>query len=239
MAPPPASVDFEIPTAIDGDVGARHGATALNNLFSSTETDSGKLGVDTILNLDDRNDSPLSASDVGRFTSTAIDNPSGTSQATVQGRMSRFADLMNQVDEAASTDPLRAIALLRQYVLKDESIPTILWLRLFELYKTVDKKQVYDALAEHFQRRYHRPMVGWDEKLADRVPQTPLSAFKELDSQIEASWGMEIGLDRLQTLLCGHDQSDAIVFNAVLQRDLLDAAKIFLLDRDSSIAPKT
>ncbi len=243
---PPDALDFELPTAsvIEREAreaaaaaAARHGATALNNLFASTETE--KLGADTILDLDDRRHSPLSESDVGRFTATTVDNPSGMSKATMQGRMSRFADLLNQVDEAAATDPLRAIALLRQYVLKEEDIPTILWLRLFDLYKTVDKKQVYEALAEHFARRYNRPMVAWGEKLSDRVPQTPLSSFKELDSQIEASWGMEIGLDRLQTLLCDHNQSDAIVFNAVLQRDLLDAAKIFLLDRDSSIAGKT
>ena len=55
-------------------------------------------------------------------------------------------------------------------MLRDEDIPTILWLRLFALYKVVEKKPVYEALAEHFARRYGRPMVGWFETLADRAP---------------------------------------------------------------------
>ncbi len=148
--------------------------------------------------------------------------------------MTRFADLMNQVDETAPSDPLRAIAQLRQYVLRDEAIPTLLWLRLFELYKAVDKKPVYEALADHFSRRYGRTMTGWNETLAERTPQTPLSAMRELDTEIESSWGTEAGLARLQSLLCGRDQPDAIVFNAVLQRDLLDAAKIFLVGRSAT-----
>ncbi len=148
--------------------------------------------------------------------------------------MTHFADVMNQVDEAALSDPLRAIAQLRQYVLRDETIPTLLWLRLFELYRAVDKKPVYEALGEHFARRYGRPMVGWDETLAERTPQTPLSALRDLDNEIEASWGTEDGLARLQSLLCDRNQPDAIVFNAVLQRDLLDAAKIFLVGRSAA-----
>ncbi len=209
----------------------RHGASALDDLFAS---DTGRLGPDTILDLDDRHGSPLSTTEVDRLTAAMPVDGTTVEPQSIQGRMTRFADLMNQVDEAAPGDPLRAIAQLRQYVLRDETIPTLLWLRLFELYKAVDKKPVYEALAEHFARRYDRPMVGWNEMLADRTPQTPLSAMRKLDSEIEASWGTESGLARLQSLLCDRDQDDAIVFNAVLQRDLLDAAKIFLLGRSAT-----
>jgi hypothetical protein len=250
----PRGVDFELPastTALDFELPSatsiaslttaddlhdepRQGATALSDLFAS---DTGRLGPDTILDLDDRNGAPLSTTEVDRLTTTGIlDDLDGSMPVTAQARMARFADLMNQVDEMAIADPLRAIAQLRQHVLRDENIPTLLWLRLFELYHAVGKKPVYEALGEHFTRRYHRPMVGWGQKLADRVPQTPLSAFKEIDREIEAAWGTEAGLARIRSLLCDRDQSDAVVFNAVLQRDLLDAAKIFLLDRDSSIS---
>jgi hypothetical protein len=231
----PPGLDLELPartemtsTTVD-DRDTRHGATALDQLFA---TDTGRLGPDTILDLDDRSGVRLSRTEM-----EALSDEDGP--ASVQQRMTRFADVMNQVDEFAGTDPLRSIALLRQYVLRDEDIPTVLWLRLFELYKAVDKKPVYEALAEHFARRYHRPMAGWGQTLADRVPQTPLSALRELDAEIEAMWGTKDGLERLHGLLCGREQPDTVVFNAVLQRDLLDAAKVFLLDRDSSIAKKS
>jgi hypothetical protein len=244
IQPVATSLDFELPSmtsimpldAFVRDELEPHGATALDNLFAAETT---KLGVDTILDLDDRHGAPLSATEVDRLTGGDGDVVDGFAGTTTQGRLTRFAELMNQVDETAQAEPLRAIAQLRQFVLRDENIPTLLWLRLFELYKSVDKRMVYEALAEHFARRYNRPMVGWNEKLADRVPQTPLSAVGELDREIEELWGSEAGIDRLQALLCGRDQPDAIVFDAVLQRDLLDVAKIFLLDRGASIAPKT
>ncbi len=78
-------------------------------------------------------------------------------------------------------------------------------------------------------------MIGWTEQLADRVPQTPLSAMGHIDREIEAAWGKEDGLERIRALLCDRDQDDAIVFNAVLQRDLLDAAKVFPPDVESVI----
>ncbi|MEO8937169.1 MAG: hypothetical protein ABI277_07430, partial [Burkholderiaceae bacterium] len=172
--------------------------------------------------------SPLGTTEVDRLMTTAVDGSSVLFvEDSTSARMARFADLMNQVDDATASDPLHAIALLRQYVLRDEQIPTLLWLRLFELYKAVDKKPVYEALAEHFARRYHRPMVGWTQTLGDRVPQTPLSAMGAIDRELEASWGKEAGLERIRSLLCDRDQDDTVVFNAVLQRDLLDAAKVF------------
>jgi hypothetical protein len=241
----PSPLDFELPSAtqimtIHGHsmeptevIQPRHGATALDDLFASNAG----LGPDTILDLDERHGSPLSTTEVDRLTSTEVNGADPVAQSSTRARMARFADLMNQVDEGATTDPLRAIALLRQYVLRDERIPTLLWLRLFDLYKAVDKRPVYEALAEHFNRRYHRPMVSWSQTLADRVPQTPLSAFHELDREIEASWGTEQGLDRLQTLLCDRSQDDSIVFNAVLQHDLLDAAKIYPISEDTKDGP--
>ena len=231
----PTSLDFELPstTAIaplgtGGDGPVRHGATALDDLFPPL----GGPGPDTILDLDQRDDSPLSTTEIDRLTTTSVDAPVVDSSQSMRVRMGRFADLMNQVDETAVADPLRAIANLRQYVLRDELIPTLLWLRLFELYKVVDKRPVYEALGEHFSRRYHRPMIEWSQTLADRVPQKPLSAMHDIDRRIEAQWGKEQGLELLRSYLCDRDQDDAIVFNAVLQRDLLDAAKVFPLDAD-------
>lgn len=231
----PTALDFELPSATaiakadaeyadDAAASERHGATALDDLFPSLASP----GPDTILDLDDRDASPLSTTEVDRLTTTAVDGVDADSvNASTRSRLTRFADLMNQVDEAAGSDPLRAIAHLRQYVLRDEQIPTLLWLRLFELYRAVDKKPVYEALSEHFARRYHRPMVGWNETLADRVPQTPLAAMGMIDREIESLWGKEEGVERLRQLLCDRDQDDLVVFNAVLQRDLLDAAKVF------------
>lgn len=232
----PTTLDFELPSSTQvapldgrevdsfGEPPMRHGATALANLFA-TETEP---GIDTILDLDDRHGTPLSTTEVDRLTTTAVEGPNDAFIApSTRALLARFADLMNQVDEVDGSDPLRAIALLRQYVLRDEKIPTLLWLRLFQLYRKVDKKPVYEALAEHFFRRYQRPMVGWDQQLADRVPQTPLSAMGQVDREIEGLWGQDAGLERIRSLLCDRDQDDAIVFNAVLQRDLLDAAKVF------------
>ena len=208
----------------------RHAATALGDIFASLSSP----GVDTILNLDEQDGPPLITTEVERLSSTEVEGTQREAQqASTRFRLARFADLIDQVDEAAHTDPLRAIAMLRQYVLRDEQIPTLLWLRLFELYKQVDKKPVYAALGEHFARRYHRAMTGWDESLANRAPQTPLTSMPEIDRNLESRWGSEEGLERLRSLLCDRNQPDAIVFNAVLQRDLLDAAKVFPLDNNS------
>ena len=225
----PTVLDFEVTsvsTVIEAPPGAadndeadntmRHAASVLDSLFPT-------LGVDTILRLDDP------GSD--RMMSTEVEaNEREAEQASLKFRLARFADLIGGVDETAATDPLRAIAQLRQHVLRDERIPSLMWLRLFELYRRVDKKPVYEALAEHFARRYHRPMLKWDESLADRTPQIGLSALPEIDRNIEAQWGTELGLEMLRSLLCDRDQPDAVVFNAVLQRDLLEAAKVFPLD---------
>ena len=209
---------------------ARHAATVLDDIFPPL----GSPGVDTILNLDEQDGAPLITTEVDRLATTEVEGTQHeVQQASTRFRLVRFADLMHQVDDVAHADPLRAIAMLRQFVLRDEQIPTLLWLRLFELYKQVDKKPVYEALGEHFARRYHRTMAGWNESLDDRAPQTSLTASSEIDRDIEARWGTEEGLERLRSLLCDRNQPDAIVFNAVLQRDLLDAAKIFPLDNNS------
>ncbi len=250
---PPTAVDIELPSAPtpldfelastsivmplsasdDNDanhVPMRRAATALDDIFPSL----GSPGVDTILNLDERDGAPLITTEVDRLMSTEVEGTEREAQqASTRFRLVRFADLMHQVEDAAQSDPLRSIAMLRQYVLRDEQIPTLLWLRLFELYKQVDKKPVYEALGEHFARRYHRAMVGWNESLADRVAQKPLTAMVEIDRDLEARWGSHAGLERLRSLLCDRNQPDAIVFNAVLQRDLLDAAKTFPLDDNS------
>ena len=250
---PPAAVDIELPSAptpLDFELAStsivmplsasdsnnathvpmRRGATALDDIFPSL----GSPGVDTILNLDERDGAPLITTEVDRLASTEVEGAQREAQqASTPFRLVRFADLMHQVEDAAQSDPLRAIAMLRQYVLRDEQIPTLLWLRLFELYKQVDKKPVYEALGEHFARRYHRAMVGWHESLADRVAQKPLTAMVEIDRDLEARWGSQAGLERLRSLLCDRNQPDAIVFNVLLQRDLLDAAKAFPLDDNS------
>ncbi len=254
---PPSAVDFELPSAptpldfelpshsvvmplspaeqelYDEDANAkpaRHAATVLDDIFPSLSSP----GVDTILNLDEEDGAPLITTEVDRLTTTEVEGTQREAQqASTRFRLARFADLMHQVDDVAHVDPLRAIAMLRQFVLRDEQIPTLLWLRLFELYKQVDKKPVYEALGEHFARRYHRTMVGWNESLDDRAPQTSLTASSEIDRNIESRWGSEEGLERLRSLLCDRNQPDAIVFNAVLQRDLLDAARIFPLDNNS------
>ena len=48
-----------------------------------------------------------------------------------------------------------------------------------------------------------------------------------IDQEIEVLWGKEEGLQRIRSLLSDRGQEDAVVFNFVLQRDLLDAAKVF------------
>jgi hypothetical protein len=235
--PTNSGLDFDLPTATqigsmamlldDAEAHAgspRHAAAALDDLFAPADG----YGIDTILDLDEREGTPLSATEVDRLTEPDQADPADhPSPALMRSRMARFAALLDRVDEVSTTDPLRAIAQLRQFVLRDEQIPTLLWLRLFELYRRVDKKPVYEALAEHFARRYHRPMASWNQVLADVVPQKPLSAMPTIDRAIEAQWGTDAGIELLQTLLCDRAQEDEIVFNAVLQRDLLDAAKIF------------
>lgn len=242
----PTPLDFELPsasvvsplTAPDDDRSSgttvRHAATALDDIFPPL----GSPGVDTILNLDEQDGAPLITTEVDNPTTAEMEGTQREERlASTRSRLVRFVDLMHQVDEASQVDPLRAIAMLRQYVLRDEQIPTLLWLRLFALYKQVDKKPVYEALAEHFARRYGRTMTGWNESLSDRVPQIPLSAIDEIDRNLAARWGSEEGMEYLRSLLCDRNQPDAIVFNAVLQRDLLDAVKAFPLADNSLTDP--
>jgi hypothetical protein len=139
--------------------------------------------------------------------------------------------VVEQAEELGKNqEPTKAIAALRQYVLRDETIPTLMWLMLFSFYKQVNKRPVYDALGEHFSRRYKRPMARWDESLQSIAPQTPLSSLPELDEAIRAKWGSQAGIEMLRALTCGRDQPNEIIFNAALQRDLLQMAKVFPLN---------
>jgi hypothetical protein len=151
--------------------------------------------------------------------------------ASVQFRLTQFASVVDRAKEMQrSGDPTKAIALLREYVLRDDLSPTMIWLMLFDLYRMADKKPVYDALAENFERRYKRPMVPWKEPLTRKTPQSPLALNQELDLRINSLWGTHEGIDLLRDLTCGVDQPDRIVFNAELQRDLLQLAKVFPID---------
>jgi len=151
--------------------------------------------------------------------------------ATVQFRLIQFAAVLEQIDEMEkSQEPAKAIALLRQYVLRDESIPTLFWLLLFRFYKEINKKPVYEALGEHFARRYRRPMASWEEKLESRAPQLGLRDLPDIDARVRAHWGKREGIEIIRVLVCERDQADAVVFNEPLQRDLLQLAKIFPLD---------
>lgn len=152
-------------------------------------------------------------------------------QATVQFRLTQYASTAELAKQMQRTgDPAKAIALLREQVLRDESAPTAFWLILFELYKQVDKRTLYDALAEKFEARYHRPMIAWGENLSSKTAQSALASNPDLDLRINSLWGTRAGVDLLHELTCGIEQPDRIVFNAELQRDLLQLAKVFPLD---------
>lgn len=148
--------------------------------------------------------------------------------AALHARLSQFWAINAQVEAMIEAgDEARAIALLRRYVLRDENIPALMWLQLFDLYRRVDKKPVYEALADHFARRYERPMIAWDAQLSSKTPQIGLAALPELAASLRLTWGTSRGLAAVNRMLCGHRETDAVVFNAVLQRDLLDFAKTF------------
>ncbi len=163
-----------------------------------------------------------------------IPDDAGTVPAAVaahtgtQERLAQFAAVTAQVDALiGSGDAARAVALLRRYVLRDENIPTLMWLQLLDLYQRTDKRPVYDAVADHFTRRYARPVMAWDQTPADRAAQKHLSECPEIGDALRADRGTSAGLDMLNALLCGKDQPDAVVFNAVLQRELLDLVKSY------------
>jgi len=178
------------------------------------------MGPDTILRMDAA-EAPLTADEV---------SPHGAEQASVQFRLIQFAAVIDQAEELRRKGAAgNAIALLRQYVLRDETIPTQMWLLLFSLYKQVNKRPVYEALAEHFGRRYRRQMALWDEPLEAKTPQLALSFLPDLETRIESIMGTQAGIEFLRALTCGRDQPDDIVFNSQLQRDLLQLAKVFPL----------
>lgn len=180
-----------------------------------------QMGPDTILRMDD-DEAPHTPDEV---------SPHGAEQASVQFRLIQFAAIIDQAEELRRKGAAgKAIALLRQYVLRDETIPTQMWLLLFSLYKQVNKRPVYEALADHFGRRYRRQMALWDEPLEAKTPQLGLSLLPDLETRIQSITGTQAGIEFLRTLTCGRDQSDDIVFNSQLQRDLLQLAKVFPLD---------
>jgi hypothetical protein len=179
------------------------------------------MGPDTILRLDDQASAGLGAS---------ATNLAGE-QASLQFKLLQFAAVIEQATELQDAgEHTKAIAVLRQYVLRDETIPTLMWLMLFDLYRKVNKKPVYEALAEHFNRRYKRTMVRWDEELDAKTPQTRLSENPDIERQLKARWGTTAGLEMLRGLTCDRERSDNIIFNAALQRDLLAQAKIFPIE---------
>ncbi len=189
----------------------------------SAESDAPSMGPDTILRLDEQ------ATDASALPIASGENEA--EHASVQFRLIQFASVVEQAEELErNNEPTKAIATLRQYVLRDETIPTLMWLMLFALYKQVNKRPVYDALGEHFSRRYKRPMARWDESLQSIAPQTPLASLPELDAALKAKWGTQGGIEMLRLLTCGRDQPNEIIFNAALQRDLLQMAKVFPLN---------
>lgn len=199
-----APIDFELPIA----------RSAANEAPPS-------MGPDTILRMDE------AGSDVPGLVSVPDQE---AEQASVQFRLIQFAAVVEQAEELQRNhEPTKSIAILRQYVLRDETIPTLMWLMLFALYREVNKRPVYDALGEHFARRYKRPMARWDEPLQSLAPQTPLANLAELNAAIRAKWGTQAGIEMVRALTCGRDQPNEIIFNAALQRDLLQMAKVFPL----------
>jgi hypothetical protein len=190
---------------------------------SSADADAPGMGPDTILRLDEQA--------IGAGMLPVASSETEAEHASVQFRLIQFASVVEQAEELERTsEPTKAIATLRQYVLRDETIPTLMWLMLFALYKQVNKRPVYDALGEHFSRRYKRPMARWDESLQSIAPQTPLASLPELDAALKAKWGTQGGIEMLRLLTCGRDQPNEIIFNAALQRDLLQMAKVFPLN---------
>jgi hypothetical protein len=174
---------------------------------------------------------PLRTDDVLATIPLASSESHAPEPANVHFRLVQFASVLDQIDELERLrEPAKAIALLRQYVLRDEAIPTLFWLLLFHYYKQVNKKPVYDALGEHFSRRYRRTMVRWDETLSSRAPQSGLKDLPEIDERMREHWGTEAGLEEIRALLCDRDQADVIVFNEQLQRDLLHLTKVFPLE---------
>jgi hypothetical protein len=188
---------------------------------TASEAPAPTLGPDTILRLDEN---------VPSAEAPAATAPTGE-HASLQFRLLQFATVVEQASELqANNEPTKAIAVLRQYVLRDENIPTLMWLMLFELYKVVNKRPVYEALAEHFTRRYKRPMIRWEETLDQKTAQLGLASVPDIERQLKARWGTQAGLELLRGLTCDRDRADAITFNAVLQRDLLAQAKIFPIE---------
>jgi hypothetical protein len=200
-----APIDFELPIA----------RTAAN--------EPPPMGPDTILRMDEPADEDVPAALAGQDQESE--------QASVQFRLIQFAAVVEQAEELQrSHEPTKSIAILRQYVLRDETIPTLMWLMLFALYREVNKRPVYDALGEHFARRYKRPMARWDEPLQSLAPQTPLASLVELNASIRSNWGTQAGIEMVRALTCGRDQPNEIIFNATLQRDLLQLTKVFPLN---------
>jgi pilus assembly protein FimV len=202
-----APIDFELPIA-----------------KTASAAPAPAMGPDTILRMDEP-----AAADVPA-AAIVSERDQEAEQASVQFRLIQFASVVEQAEELQRNhEPTKSIAILRQYVLRDETIPTLMWLMLFALYREVNKRPVYDALGEHFARRYKRPMARWDEPLQSLAPQTPLASLTELNAAIRANWGTQAGIEMVRALTCGRDQPNEVIFNAVLQRDLLQMAKVFPL----------
>ena len=69
--------------------------------------------------------------------------------------------------------------------------------------------------------------MAWEQTLADRAAQKHLSECTEISAALRADRGTSAGLEMIHALLCGKDQPDAVVFNAVLQRELLELVKSY------------
>ncbi len=136
----------------------------------------------------------------------------------------RYALAVEQVDALAADHP-KAIALLREHVLRDEQAPTLMWLLLLGLYKQINKRPVYEALGEHFARRFHRNMVPWDMTVESRAAQTGLASLPEFATRLREHFGTPAGLEMLRAAVCDRDQPDSVVFDMTLQRELMDMCK--------------
>ncbi len=165
-----------------------------------------------------------------------IQGPLNLEKASLHFRLIQFASVIEQIEELLQkSDSTHAITLLRRYVLREEEVPTLMWLMLLEEYRKTNKRPVYSALSEHFARRYKRPMLSWNEALADKTPQITLAQYPEVDENIKRLWGTHKGLDLINSYITGTNQSDAIVFNALLQRELLQMVKNYPLDDSTGI----
>lgn len=140
-----------------------------------------------------------------------------------------YSSTSDVVEEAAGLalggDFDGAIAKLQKFVREQSQAPAAPWVMLFRLFRAVDARPMFEALAQRFRRRFGRTVPGW-EHVAWVAQDDGLDARPAVRERVWAHWGTPAALSAIAAVFEDAALPEVDYFSAALHADLLKLAKL-------------